>query len=79
MLIIKVDSANVSCTTVRLPRQMLATKLFTLTMHLAMVGFRKLWVVCMGVRRWGGQNGHLPPVKIGIKNQNFIKNFKSAA
>ena len=27
----------------------------------------------------GGQNGHLPPVKIGIKNQNFLNNFKSAA
>jgi len=34
---------DVTCTTVSLPRQMLTTKIFT--MHLATVGFRKLWVV----------------------------------
>jgi len=39
MLTINVDSANLTCTT----RQMLTTKLFA--MHLAMVGFRRLWVV----------------------------------
>jgi len=38
-----VDSANVTCTTVSVPRQVLTTKLFT--MHLAMVGFRKLLVM----------------------------------
>jgi len=43
MLTINVDSADVTCTTDSLPRQMLTTKLFT--MHLARVGFRKLWVV----------------------------------
>ena len=43
MLTINVDSANVTCTTVSLPRQMLTTKLFI--MHFAMVGFRKLRVV----------------------------------
>jgi len=37
------DSENVTCTTANLPRQMLTTKLFT--MHLAMVGFRKLRVM----------------------------------
>jgi len=35
--------SNVTWTTASLPRQMLTTKLFT--MHFAMVGFRKLWVV----------------------------------
>jgi len=40
MLTINVDSANVTCTTVSLPRQMLTQKLFT--MHLATVGFSKL-------------------------------------
>jgi len=43
MLIINVDSANVTCITANLPRQMLTTKLFT--MHLAMIGFRKLRVM----------------------------------
>jgi len=43
MLTINMDSANVTCTTASLPRQMLATMLFT--MHLAMIGFRKLRVV----------------------------------
>jgi len=43
MLTVNVDSANLACPTVSLPRQMLTTKLFT--MHLAMVGFRKLWAV----------------------------------
>ena len=32
----------------------------------------------MGVRR-GGQNGHLHPLEIGPKNQNFLENMKSAA
>jgi len=41
MLTINVDSANVTCTTASVPR--LTTKLFT--MHFAMVGFKKLWVV----------------------------------
>jgi len=40
---INMVSANGTCTTVGLPRQMLTTKLFT--MHFAMVRFRKLWVV----------------------------------
>jgi len=35
--------SNVTWTTANLPRQMLTTKLFT--MHLAMIGFWKLWVV----------------------------------
>jgi len=43
MLTMNVDSANVTCTTASLPRQMLTTKLFT--MHFAMVGFRNIWVV----------------------------------
>jgi len=43
MRTINVDSANVTCPTVSFPRQVLTTKLFT--MHLATVGFRKLWVV----------------------------------
>ena len=43
MLTINVDSANVTCTTASLPKQMLTTKLFT--MHFAVVGFRKIWVV----------------------------------
>jgi len=43
MLTINMDSANVTCTTANLPRQMLTAKLFT--MHLAMIGFRKLRVV----------------------------------
>jgi len=43
MLTINVDSTKVTCTTVSLPSQMLTSKLFT--MHFAMVGFRKLWVV----------------------------------
>jgi len=47
MLIINVDSANVTYTTAILPMQMLATKLFT--MHFAMVGFRKWWVVWMKI------------------------------
>ena len=37
MLTINVNSADVTCTTVSLPKQMLTTKLFT--MHLAVVGF----------------------------------------
>jgi len=41
MLTIKVDSANVTCTTASIPR--LTTKLFT--MHFAMVDFKKLWPV----------------------------------
>jgi len=43
MLTINVDSANVTCTTSSVPRQMLTAKL--ITMHFAMVGFRKLRVV----------------------------------
>jgi len=39
----QVDSADVTCTTASLPRQMLTMELFIL--HFAMVGFRKLWVV----------------------------------
>jgi len=27
----------------------------------------------------GGKTGIFPPLEIGIKNQNFIENFKSAA
>jgi len=34
--------------------------------------------VNMGVRR-GGQNGHLPPMEIGTKNQKFLVNLKSVA
>jgi len=34
--------SNVTCTTANLPRQMLTAKLFTI--HLAMIGFRKLRV-----------------------------------
>jgi len=43
MLAINVDSANVTCTTASVPRQMLTTKLFT--MHIAMVGLGNIWVV----------------------------------
>jgi len=43
MLAINVDLASVTCTTASVPRQMLTTKLYT--MHFAMVGFKKLWVV----------------------------------
>jgi len=43
MLTINVDSANVTCTTASVPKQMMTTKLFT--MHFAMVSFRKLRVV----------------------------------
>jgi len=43
MLAINVDSANVTCTTASVPRQMLTTKLFTT--HFAMVGFRNIWVI----------------------------------
>jgi len=43
ILIIIVDSANFTCTTVSLPSQMLTRKV--LTMHFAMVGFKKLWIV----------------------------------
>ena len=43
MLTINVDSANVTCTTASVPRKVLTTKLFT--MHFAVVGFEKLWVV----------------------------------
>jgi len=43
MLTINVDSANVTCTTASVPRQILTTKLFTV--HFAIVGLKKLWVV----------------------------------
>jgi len=43
MLTINVDSANVTCRTAILSRQMLTAKLFTI--HFATVGFRKIWVV----------------------------------
>jgi len=33
---------------------------------------------CMGVGS-GGQNGHLPPLEIGTKNQTFLENLKLAA
>ena len=42
-LTINMDSAMVILTAANLPRQILTTKLFT--MHLAMIGFRKLRVV----------------------------------
>jgi len=42
MLAINVDSANVTCTTASLPRQMLTTKLSTKYFAFAMVGFKKL-------------------------------------
>ena len=31
-----------------------------------------------GVRREGGQNGHLTPLEIGPKNQNFLEKMESA-
>jgi len=43
MLTINMDSANITCTTSNLQRQMLTTKLFA--MYLAMIGFRMLWAV----------------------------------
>jgi len=43
MLTTNVDSANVSCTTASVSRQMLTTKLFTI--YFAMVGFKNIWFV----------------------------------
>jgi len=43
MLVVNVDSGNLTCTTVSLPRQMLTTNLFT--MHFVMIGFRKVRVL----------------------------------
>jgi len=34
--------------------------------------------MAMGVRR-KGQNGHLTPLEIGAKKQNFLENLKSEA
>jgi len=41
------------------------------------VGYSRNLPAIMGVRR-GGQNGHLPLLEIGPKNQNFLENMKSA-
>jgi len=51
MLTINVDSANVTCTTASVPRQLLTTKLFT--MHLPMVGFKP-----GGKCNWKRPTGH---------------------
>jgi len=37
-----------------------------------------LFLITMGIRR-GVQNGHLPPLDIESKNQNFLESMKSVA